>query len=135
MHTAVPESEISVEYARSSGPGGQNVNKRSTKAVLHWNVGASAVFTEAQKADIMAAAGKRLNEADEIVLSAEDERSQSQNRDNAVARLQELVDRALAPRKVRRPIKVSRTQKAKRLGEKRILAQKKSTRRRSADEW
>lgn len=132
---AVPEHELRIDFVRSSGPGGQKVNKTSSKAQLRWNVGASAAFTEEQKARIRAAAGSRLNADDEIVLSADTERSQFQNRDAAVARLQALVEGALAPRKERKATKVSRNQKRKRVEEKRRAGEKKRLRRPPKGEW
>jgi ribosome-associated protein len=125
----VPEREISVEYARSSGPGGQNVNKRDTKAVLRWNVGASSAFSEEEKAKIREFAGKRLNAEDQLVLSADQERSQAQNRDSAVARLQNIVRSALEPEKERRPTKPTRASKERRIDEKRRQGLKKRERR------
>lgn len=121
--------ELTITFSRSSGPGGQNVNKTSTKATVRWNVGASAAFTDEQKVLIRAAAGKRLSGDDEIVISAEDTRSQSQNRDLAIARLQAIVDAALMPREKRVPTKVSRSQKRKRLDDKSRVSRKKQARR------
>lgn len=135
MTARVPENEIDVEFARSSGPGGQNVNKRSTKARIRWNVGASAAFSAIQKTAIRAAAGGRRNAEDEIIVEADSERSQSQNRDAAVRRLQALVAAALVPKKVRRETKVSRSQKRQRLESKRIVARKKEARRPPKGEW
>lgn len=131
---SIPESEISVEFARSSGPGGQNVNKRDTKAVARWKIGASAAFSDEEKARIRAFAANRTNAEDEIVLSAEDERSQSRNRETAVARLQEIIRAALAPRKKRRPTKPSRASKERRLESKRLQGRKKAQRRGSPNE-
>jgi len=125
----IPESEILVEYARSSGPGGQNVNKRDTKAVARWKVGASASFTDVEKARIRSFAANRLNAEDEIVVHAEDERSQSRNRDIAVARMRDIVRAALAPRKPRRATKPTRASKERRLESKRRQGEKKSRRR------
>lgn len=129
----IPESELDIRFALASGPGGQNVNKRSTKAVLHWNVGESVVFTDVQKEKIRAAAGHRLSKEDEIVISAEDERSQEQNKESVISRLQELVDVALTPVKVRKPTKPTRAQKAKRVDDKVRLGQKKISRRKNID--
>lgn len=127
--SAVPESEIKLDFVRSSGPGGQNVNKTSSKAQLRWNVGSSRAFTDEQKAAIRKSAGNRLNGADEIVLSSQTERSQSQNRDEVVERLQDLVAGALTPEKERKPTKVSRSQKQGRLDDKRRTGDKKSGRK------
>jgi ribosome-associated protein len=131
----VPENEIDLEFVRSSGPGGQNVNKTSSKAQLRWNVGASQAFTEEQKAAIRAGAGNRLNKEDEIVLSAQTERSQSQNRDEVVERLQDLVAEALTPEKERRPTKVSKSQRQERLDDKRRTSDKKGGRKPPQGDW
>ena len=131
----VPESEIHLDFVRSSGPGGQNVNKTSSKAQLRWNVGQSRTFTEEQKTAIRKYAGHRLNIDDEIVLSSQTERSQSQNRDDVVERLQELVAEALTPEKERKPTKVSKLQKRKRLEEKRMASDKKNRRRPPKGDW
>lgn len=129
------DQELTITFSHSSGPGGQNVNKVATRAQLRWNVGKSAAFTEGQKAAIRRAAGKRLNADDEIVLAAEDERSQFQNKQRVIARLQEFIAVALRPRKVRRPTKVSRNQKRKRLEAKRLAGEKKKLRKSPRGEW
>lgn len=131
----IPESEMRLEFARSSGPGGQNVNKVSSKAQLHWYVGRSGAFTDEQKALIRTYAGKLLNKHDEIVLSAESERSQLQNKEEVIRRLRELVFKALTPKKKRKPTKVSRTQKRKRLDEKRVVGERKKLRKSPRGEW
>lgn len=132
---AVPENELQIDFVRSSGPGGQKVNKTSSKAQLRWNVGESRVFTEEQKAAIRASAGNRLNSEDEIVLAAQAERSQFQNRDDVVRRLQDLVAEALSPKPERKPTEVSRSQKRQRLEEKRRLGDKKRDRKLPKGEW
>lgn len=131
----VPESELRFDFSRSSGPGGQNVNKVSSKAALRWSVGGSAAFTEEQKAMIRAFAGKHLNKEDEIVLAAESERSQLRNKEEAVRRLNALVAAALAPRKKRKATKVSRAQKRKRVEEKRIVGERKRARKPPRGDW
>ncbi len=124
----VPEEEIQLEFVRSSGPGGQNVNKTASKAQLRWRVGGSQAFTEEQRAAIRVRAGKRLNSQDEIVIIAQTERSQSQNRYEVIQRLQDLVAEALTPKKIRRPTRVSRSQKRQRLENKRRIGEVKRTR-------
>jgi ribosome-associated protein len=131
----IPESEIGLDFVRSSGPGGQNVNKTATKARLRWNVGASAAFTDEQKARIRAAAGHRLNADDEIVLSSDAERSQAQNRQAVIARLHALVADAIAPRKERRETKVPRGEKRKRLDDKRKAGDRKRLRKPPKNDW
>lgn len=129
----VPDGEIHVDFVRSSGPGGQNVNKTSTKAQLRWCVGVSATFSEEEKVKIRAYAGNRLNGEDEIVISADTERSQPQNRKEAVERLQQLVVEALTERKERKATKPSRGAKERRLDEKRRQGDRKRNRRSGTD--
>ena len=131
----IPESELHLDFARSSGPGGQNVNKVSSKAVLRWSVGASRAFSDEQKALIRAVAGKHLNNEDEIVLAAESERSQLQNKEEVIRRLNALVAMALTPKKKRKPTKISRAQKRKRVDEKRLVGRKKQDRKPPRGEW
>jgi ribosome-associated protein len=131
----VPESEIQLDFVRSSGPGGQNVNKVSSKAQLRWHVGGSQAFSDEQKAIIRVVAGKHLNSQDEIVLSAESERSQVQNKEAVIQRLRELVSIALTPKKKRKPTRVSRAQRRKRLDDKRIIGEKKQSRRSPRNGW
>lgn len=131
----VPEDEIKITFVRSSGPGGQNVNKRDTKAVLSWSVGASTAFSAGQKELIRAALNNRLNAEDEIVLTAQNERSQIRNREEVIVQLQKLVAAALLPRKERKPTKPSRADKQRRLEEKRQQGQKKKDRRPPRGEW
>lgn len=130
---AVPASEIFIEFVRASGPGGQNVNKTSTKAQLRWNVGASGAFTPEQKALIRRSAGKRLNKEDEVVIIAQSERSQFQNRSAVIGRLQKLVDAALSPAKKRKKTKVSYSQKQQRLETKRRQSERKRMRSSKTD--
>ncbi|OGM01496.1 hypothetical protein A2480_04375 [Candidatus Uhrbacteria bacterium RIFOXYC2_FULL_47_19] len=126
--STVPEDEIKIEFVRSSGPGGQNVNKRATKAVLSWDVGASAAFSEEQKEMIRRELGNRLNSEDCIVMSSQSERSQMRNQEDVIRRLQNLVVEAITPQKERRPTKPSRVAKARRLDDKRKMGRKKDLR-------
>ncbi|MBI2038212.1 MAG: aminoacyl-tRNA hydrolase [Candidatus Magasanikbacteria bacterium] len=125
----IPESELIITFARSSGAGGQNVNKTSTKAIIHWPVGKSFVLSEEQKQRIRIVLANRINSEDEMVVMSEEERSQPQNRELAIARLQSLVDDALHVPKVRRATKPTRSSKIKRLESKKIRSQIKEGRR------
>lgn len=125
----VPESEIQIDFARSGGPGGQNVNKTETKAQLRWNIEASHAFSDSQKARLKKALEKRLTKTGEIVLSSESERSQNQNRDAVIERLQSIVQSALTPKKKRIPTKPTRSAKERRLKEKKKQSRKKRLRK------
>lgn len=125
----IPESEIKITFARSSGAGGQNVNKTSTKVILHWKVRESNIFSDIEKDRIRTKLANRLNDEDEIVIMAEEERSQPQNRAQALSRLQSLVDQALVIPKRRRPTKPTYSSKLKRLATKKQRSEVKAGRR------
>ena len=126
----VPEAEIVIDFVRSSGPGGQNVNKTATKAQLRWCIGTSTAFTDEQKALIRHVAGNRLNLRDEIIMTAQTERSQPQNRTEVIAKLQALIREALTPKKERLDTEVSYGQKEKRRNEKQRTGERKRLRKR-----
>jgi len=130
--SVIPEGEYSLSYVRSPGPGGQNVNKVATACELRFRVGATALLDEAGKERLRALAGRRLTRHDEVVIEAHRHRSQDDNRRDAVARLEELIERARHAPKPRRKTRPSRAAKARRLEGKRLLKDKKRMRGRPA---
>jgi len=124
----IPEEEIQFDFARSAGPGGQNVNKRATKVIARWNIGSSQSFTEEEKNKIRETLGKRINEKDELVIQVQEERSQHQNRAIAIERLNNLINSALIPQKERIPSKPTQASIEKRLEEKKRIGEKKRMR-------
>ena len=114
-NSMIPESEIHINFVRSSGPGGQNVNKVSTKAQLRWSVGESAVFNFWEKDRIREKLKTRLNKEDEVVVSCDDERSQAQNKAKAIHILQTIVKNALKIPKRRVATRPTRASKERRL--------------------
>ncbi len=128
----IPSSEYTLEFARSGGPGGQNVNKVSSKAQLRFNVGASLVLSEDQKNRVREILKNRLTNEDEILVVAEDERSQIQNRELVVARFQELITQALHVPKKRRPTRPTYGSREKRLQTKKIISERKQSRQRTS---
>lgn len=124
----IPESEIYIKFSRSSGKGGQNVNKLSTKAEVHWNIDASKTFTQEEKERIKTALNKRINKKGDLIVTSQEERSQLQNRERAIKRLNNLVAAGLIPEKERIPTKLTRAAKERRLKEKKHQAEKKKRR-------
>ncbi|MDO8499555.1 MAG: alternative ribosome rescue aminoacyl-tRNA hydrolase ArfB [bacterium] len=125
----VPVNELQISFARSSGAGGQNVNKTSTKVFVHWSLGRSRVFSGEEKDRIRAKLSNRINNRGELVVSAEAERSQAQNRAIATAHLQALVNQALRVPKKRRPTRPTKASKTKRLASKKLHSRLKTARR------
>lgn len=114
----IPRHEIQLVFVRGTGPGGQNVNKTSTTAQLHWNVDTSTAITDAQKAMIHHNLRNRINNGGELVIIAGKERSQSQNRETAIERLERLVTKAITPAVRRIATKPTRASKERRLVQK-----------------
>jgi ribosome-associated protein len=124
----IPESEYTLSYVRSPGPGGQNVNKVATACELRFHVGSTSLLDEAGRTRLRALAGRRLTRYDEIVLEAHRHRSQEANRRDALARMEELIQQAAVrprPRKATRP---GRAAKARRLEGKRLRSDRKKLR-------
>ena len=112
----IPESELEERFIRSSGPGGQNVNKVSSAVQLRFDVRNSASLSEPVRAALLKASGVTLDGV--LVITAQRFREQEKNRADARARLAELVQRAATPPKPRRATKVPKSSKRKRLDNK-----------------
>ena len=130
----IPESELWITFARASGPGGQNVNKRETKAVVRWHVDGSGVLSEAQKQRVHDLLRNRINGEGFLLIDNDETRSRDQNRANAISILNTLVSDALTPGVPRVPTKPSRAQRQKRLTEKRHQSVKKERRKKITDD-
>ncbi|HWB71459.1 MAG TPA: alternative ribosome rescue aminoacyl-tRNA hydrolase ArfB, partial [Egibacteraceae bacterium] len=96
---SIPDDELELRFARSSGPGGQHVNTTATKVELRWDVDTSAALTPQQKAWVRHRLANRITDEGVLVLTASEHRSQTRNREAALARLAALVADALRPAK------------------------------------
>ncbi|MEQ1770708.1 MAG: alternative ribosome rescue aminoacyl-tRNA hydrolase ArfB [Devosia sp.] len=112
---ALDDSEIGITYIRSSGPGGQNVNKVSSAAQLRFDLMGSPSLPAPMKSRAAKLAGSRLTTEGEIVITADNHRSQPMNRDDAIARLVELLREAATPPKPRRKTRPTLASKQRRL--------------------
>jgi ribosome-associated protein len=130
----VPPAALRLQFARSGGPGGQNVNKVNTKAELWVHVASIVGLTQRAKARLRTLAGNRLTQGDEIHLRAESERSHQANRQEVLDRLRQMIVQARVEPKVRRKTKPSKAAKQRRLDAKRHRGEIKSNRRGDA-EW
>jgi ribosome-associated protein len=130
---SIPEEEITITAARSSGPGGQNVNKVSTKVTLRFNLEETTRLTSAQKNRVRVKLKNIINREGCLVLQEETSRSQAANRKLVIEKFAGLLARALVVPKKRVPTKVSRSQKRKRLDDKKKQSRKKSERRVAGD--
>ncbi|MBM4130923.1 aminoacyl-tRNA hydrolase [bacterium] len=123
----IPAGELEFTASRASGPGGQHVNTADTRVQLRWNVAASQALSEAQRQRLLAVLAPRLTEGGDLLLACATHRSQRRNRDEAAARLAELVRRALVPPRPRRPTRPTAASRLKRLeGKKRRGAVKRA---------
>jgi ribosome-associated protein len=124
----VPESALRMQYSRSGGPGGQNVNKVNTRVQLWVPLAAIAGLSENALARLRTLAGSRLTIADDIHIAAETERTQERNRQAVLDRLRELILTAVKEPRRRRKTKPSRGAKERRLKGKRLRSEIKSRR-------
>ncbi len=121
------------QATRSSGPGGQNVNKVSSKVELRFNYRNSLLLSEAEKAILSEKLFNKINKEDEIVLVAQTDRSQLKNKEKVIEKFYSLLKQALTPRKKRVSTRPTRASVEKRLESKRVRGSIKATRRETGD--
>lgn len=116
---AIPEDELTFQASRSSGPGGQHVNKVSSRVTLYFDVASSPSLSEAQKQRLLTRLATRINRNGILRVVSQQHRSQIANRDAAKARFVALLQEALTSETPRKPTRPSRQVKQRRLEEKR----------------
>ena len=128
----IPDSELTLSFVRSSGPGGQNVNKVATAAQLRFDLAGSLVLAPEVKARLRALAGRRLTGAGAVLLIARNHRTQEANRREAEQRLAELIRRALVAPRARKATRPTHGARERRLAHKTRVQRTKRLRSRPA---
>ena len=123
------KQELNFKAVRSSGAGGQHVNKTSSKVELHFSVEASEALSEEEKTRIFKKLSKKITIAGELVLQSDVSRSQHKNKEDVIHRFLNLIKDSLKKRKPRKRTKPSRAAREKRLKKKKIQAEKKAGRK------
>jgi ribosome-associated protein len=123
------EKEFIFSTSRSSGPGGQNVNKVSTKVELRFNLSSTIVFTEEEKETIYRKLKNKITKDGELVLVSQSERSQLMNKIVVTEKFYDLISKALTVQKIRRSTRPTLSSKIKRLEGKRVRGNIKKMRR------
>jgi ribosome-associated protein len=132
---SIEESELEYTFIRSSGPGGQNVNKVSSAVQLRFNVMGSLSLPEDVKKRLASLAGNRLSEKGIILIEAKRYRSQNRNIEDATQRLASLIMRAVQKPKVRKKTKPSVSASAARVYDKKKRSAIKKIRNYNPEEW
>ena len=129
----IPDTDLSFAFVRASGPGGQNVNKVSSAVQLRFDMRGSTALSDAVKSRLRALAGRRVTDDGAILIIARNQRSQDQNRREALERLADLIQRALVVPKTRKATKPTRASREKRLESK--VRQQRTKRQRGRVRW
>ncbi len=130
----IPERELDFSFARSSGPGGQNVNKTETKATLRWDVASSGALPADVRARFMRTFATRITNQGELVLSSQRHRDRLRNIDDCLEKLAAMLRQVATPRRKRRPTRPSRGAVERRITEKKRRSGAKRERRRPAED-
>lgn len=125
----IPEDEITWTFARSGGPGGQNVNKVSSKAILRWNLAVNSSLPADVKQRLRTAQYRRITTEGDLLIQGQRFRDQGGNVEDCREKLRQMILQVLRPPKPRRPTKPSRASKQRRLTAKRQQSQRKAGRR------
>lgn len=118
LTSAILLHELLFSASRSSGPGGQNVNKVNSRITLRFNIRESTILTDDEKSILLTKLGSRLTEAGELMVHAQDKRSQLQNKEAVMAKFDVMLAKAFEKKKARKATKPSKTAVQKRINSK-----------------
>jgi ribosome-associated protein len=130
----IPDSEFRWTFVRAGGPGGQNVNKVASKAVLRWDLAGSPSLPAEVKARLRTQQRRRITNEGDLVLNSQRFRDQERNRQDCLDKLRDLIRQAAAAPRPRKPTKPTRGSRAARLRDKRRRSTLKTGRQRPAEE-
>lgn len=130
----ISESELEFRFVRSSGPGGQNVNKVNSKAVLRWNVVESPGLSPFQRERLLTRLASRLTRAGDILVTSDRYRDQPRNREDCLERLRGILATALHDPRPRRDTQPTRGSERRRRVSKTLTGEKKTLRRKPRGE-
>lgn len=127
---AIPDlsPEFTFQTSRSSGPGGQNVNKVNSKVELRFNISASSLLTDDQKEILLSKLSTKINSEGFLVMVSQRDRSQLSNKEDVIQKTYQMIEKALRPVKKRKSTKPTRSSIEKRLTEKRLKSDIKQNR-------
>jgi len=127
--------EIEFNFIRSSGSGGQNVNKVSSKVQLKWNVDNSLIFSDFQKNKIKKFLKNKINKDGFLIIESEEYREQFKNRQDSIEKLKTLINLSLLKEKPRKKTKPTKASEEKRIKDKKKKAEKKRSRKVIKKDW
>jgi ribosome-associated protein len=131
----IPENELEFVASRSGGPGGQNVNKVSSRVTLRFDLERTSALTAEQQQQVRGKLSSRISKEGVLQISSQRTRSQDLNREDVVARFIELLRVALHEEKARVKTKATRSSREERLKEKRIRTSVKQSRTKGSKAW
>lgn len=132
-HISIPLREFRFAFSRSSGPGGQNVNKLNTRVQLRWNVRDTTHLPPAVKQRFLDKFRRRITNSGEIIVTSQRFRDQGRNVADTTNKLREMILTVAKAPKKRKPVKVSRRARQRRMDDKKKNSEKKQRRRRIDD--
>jgi ribosome-associated protein len=124
--------ELDFTASRSSGPGGQNVNKVNSKITVKFDVAHSNILSDEEKAVMLKRLAAQLTKAGVLIISSQDKRSQLENKEDVIRKLDKTIASAFIEKKPRKETKPSKTAKQKRITTKKLQAEKKKWRQKPA---